>query len=287
MTGTRLTDEQHLERRVLYDRGMTDREMAAAIGIHFKSVTSWRTKQGLPTNLPPRVITTEQRKAIADLLRKGVGTTVIARELNVDRKRVEKLKTIAIRNGEATPNRPGAWRYPPRTVSGRKYRRLPPERASQAIILYARGYDDATIASAVGVPRTKVCEWRHACRLPLVRRIARKSTARRALGPAITPLSNPLHALIVRAIGRGVAPDIADDTASEIWLAIAEGRLDPAEVEVEAKRYRSCVTKEFANPYGDRSLDEDRGDDDGLRLIDFIRDDRSTDWLEEMGATVW
>lgn len=54
-----------------------------------------------------------------------------------------------------------------------------------------------------------------------------------------------------------------------------------------ARRYRNSAIAQWANKYGDRSLDENIGEEGGLRLIDAIADEEPSSWLEEMGATVW
>lgn len=84
-----------------------------------------------------------------------------------------------------------------------------------------------------------------------------------------------------------MAPDIRDEAVSEVWLALQEGRLSVDRVQAESKEFRRKAMREFANPFGPRSVDEELGDEDGFRMIDLLRDDRSSSWLEEMGATVW
>jgi hypothetical protein len=174
--------------------------------------------------------------------------------------------------------------------SGRKYGKLRADRRRQAFDLYCDGNTDTEIAQELGLDRSRISEWRAALHLPLVKKLRARSSAKRMLrplGPSITPLSNPIHAQIIAALGRGLAADLIDDAASDMWLAIAEGRLSPHDIAKHAKSYRGRVVTTYADSHKQRSLDEDMGDGDGFRMIDLIRDERSSSWLEQSGATVW
>lgn len=87
-------------------------------------------------------------------------------------------------------------------------------------------------------------------------------------------------------LARGLPPDLTDDAASEMWLAVFEGRLSVDQIKAEASRYRGQAIANYASRFGPTSLDEDLTGG-GFHLIDRVRDERSSDWLEGNGATVW
>jgi len=170
------------------------------------------------------------------------------------------------------------------------YSKLLPDRRARAFVLYADGLCDYEIAKDLGVRKTQIWEWRHALFLPAIGKSRRKHMAKpkpKQLGQPISPMSNPLYAHIVASIGRGMAPDLVDDAVSDIWLALAEGRLSPQRISAEAGKFRNRVIKSYASKFGPRSLDEDIGDGDGFRMLDLLKDHSSSGWLEKMGATVW
>jgi hypothetical protein len=254
----------------------------------------------LPSNLPQgrntrctanfAIVTPDLKRRAMALLERGVGARTIAREMSASLKTVDMWRTAMLRERPEL-RRPGtAQRRPPRHPSGRKYSKMQPGRRARAFVLYADGLDDDEIARDIGVYRTQIWEWRHALFLPSVGKAWRKHTVKpkpKPLGAAISPMSNPLYAHIVASIGRGIASDLVDDAVSDIWLALAEGQLLPDEISAQAGRFRNRVIGNYASKFGPRSLDEDIGDGDGFRMLDLLIDHGSTDWLEEMGATVW
>lgn len=181
---------------------------------------------------------------------------------------------------------PGSFRHKREATAARVA-----EKFKLRMSLYRQGLDDDEIAEATGFSRKSVEKWRGVNKLPCVpsvatRKSARRKPQKRRRDVAITPSSNPIYSRIKAAVGRGLPSDICDDVISEIWLALAEGRLNGAELGKEAGRYRNRYLNEYADSKGQRSLDEVIGEN-GFRMIDMLRDDRSRDWLETMGATVW
>lgn len=210
---------------------------------------------------------------------------LIHRELNVSLSTLQYWRN-AIMAKRSTYTRPVAcWHRPPRHPNGRFYSPMRGERRREALLLYANGLNDYAIAEQLGITRQQAWEWRNALGLPKLEPCKAPANARpKALISPITPLSNALHAHIMQAIGRDIAPDMADDAASDMWLAIAEGTLTPADIAAQAKRYRNGVLNRYAG--STRSLDEDLTGN-AFRMLDMLKDASSSDWLEEMGATVW
>jgi transposase len=296
----KISPERMKLRRELYDAGNTDSVIAEAVGIRPNSVFTWRQRRGLPPNLPPgRTLRTSEhlafitpdlkRRAIA-LLKRGVGAPMIAREMSTTVKSVERWYTEAFPSTPYVRQSGATRRSTPRHPSGRAYSKMRTDRRARAFVLYADGLNDHEIAEDIGVNSGQVWEWRHALFLPPVGKVWRKHRAKpkpKRLGQAISPMSNPLYAHIVNSIGRGMASDLVDDAASDIWLALAEGQLPPGQISAQAGKFRNQVIGNYASKFGTRSLDEDIGDGDGFRMLDLLKDHSSSDWLEEMGATVW
>lgn len=286
-----LTAEQSANRLALYQNGLNDHEIAAEQGVDSTAICGWRKRRGLPANLPPgrgRPIDAALKRQCIVMLERNISPTTIARELSIGYSSVSRWRTeLLIRRPELRQTSPGP-RPVPRHPSGRAYSRFHPARRRRAFELYAEGLCDIEIARELVVHRSQVSEWRGALFLPANSPPRQPRPKRRAIGPAITPFSNPLYAQIAEAVGRKIAPDLKDDVISDMWLAIAEGRLSEEQVAEVAARYRSKTIGLYASRFGPRSLDEDiGGEGDGFRMIDLIRDDRSTSWLEKMGATVW
>lgn len=297
-TVIKLSEEKKAELRALHAQGLTDADIARLLGRYATTIQHHRVRLGLPANAVPggRRATSDsvatwpdlKRRCLA-LLRRGIGARLIARESGASIKSLDRWRTEMLRQ-EPELRRPGtARRKPPRHPNGRVYSALRSDRRARAFALYADGLDDPGIAQAMGLRRQQIWEWRNALRLPATKQAPRPARLpKRQFAEPITPLSHPIHRLIVDAIGGGLAPDIRDEAVSEVWLALQDGRLSVDRVQAEANKFRRKALREFANPYGPRSLDEELGDDgDGLRMIDTLRDDRSSSWLEEMGATVW
>lgn len=293
---TKLTEPQKSELRVLHAEGMTDPEIGRLLGYPTKTICYQRRRLGLLPNAVQggRRASSDKVAAWPDLkrrcialLRRGVGSRLIARESGASVKSLERWRTEMLRENPAL-RRPGTGRpNPPHRASGRPYSALRSDRRARAFALYADGLNDREIANAMGLNTPQVWEWRKALVLPPVERRTKQRPPKHGRSPAITPLSNRLYRHIAEAVGGGLAPDIRDDVISEVWLRLQEGGLSADRVAAEASECRKRVLREFANPFGPRSLDEKIGDEDGLRMIDLLPDERSPSWLEEMGATVW
>jgi hypothetical protein len=246
-------------------------------------------------------MTQELRALCFKLLRKGIGPTRIVSELGVAMGTVVRWRIQLLAERPELRDRGTVKRRRPRYASGKVISSLPSEEARQALELYAEGMSDAAISREMRTTRVRIWGWRQVKFLAPnmaqgwadVNRTRgpakggkRVRPAKRPIGPAITPRSNPLYAMIAEAVGRGIAPDLADDAISEIWIAIEEGQLDVAKLAKEAGRYRGKVLGTYASAHT-RSLDETIAGTEDFRLIDTLVDDRSSSWLEEMGATVW
>lgn len=293
-----LTVEKGEDRLALYRQGLNDREIAARQGVDSTAIFGWRKRHGLPPNLPlgrttrakaaHRLITPTLKLQCIGMLERNIGPTTIARELSVAYGTVCAWRTEFLRRHPEMRQASPGLRPVPRHASGRAFSRFHAERRRRAFELYAQGLSDRDIATELAVHRQQVSEWRAALYLPPNSPQRPSRPKRKASGPAITPLSNPLYAQIAEAVGRAIAPDLRDDVISDMWLAIAEGRLSEEQVAVAAAQYRGKTIGLYASRFGPRSLDEDiGGEGDGFRMLDLIRDDRSASWLEKMGATVW
>ena len=67
------------------------------------------------------------------------------------------------------------------------------------------------------------------------------------------------------------------------WLSWVEIE----QIQVVANQYRNRVIADYASAFGPISLNKAVPRPEDLMMIDTCRDERSSDWLEEMGATVW
>jgi hypothetical protein len=148
-------------------------------------------------------------------------------------------------------------------------------------LLYDLGWSDGRIAREQKVGKGSVRQWRERRNLPA-------NFSRRGAKPMRRQIDmEQVRTRIVSAVGRRLPEDIAEDAASDMMLAVLEGHVPLNEIATEARRFGNKVLERYASKFGPRSLDEDLGDEDGRRMIDMIEDDRSSSWLEEMGATVW
>ncbi|MCW6531186.1 hypothetical protein NED98_13115 [Sphingomonas sp. MMSM20] len=191
---------------------------------------------------------------------------------------------IASRTG-AKKNTIVVWRrardLPVNRGSRTSYRLTPTQRAAR-MLMYQLGWSDRHIAREQGVHKTSIRGWRRDLGL----------AANFSLG--VNELHNPRPTLagildrVKKAIGRGLPRDIAEEATQAMIVDILDGTIPVAEIEKAARRYGNKALEQFANRYGPRSLNEELGDDgDGFTMMDMIPDERSSSWLEEMGATVW
>lgn len=305
MTIVGLGPVEEMLRLALYDAGYSDRRIGEELGVVHCTIQRWRTGRGLPahfrrganSNRHPETVamTPEMATRCRRLLKRGIGASLIARETSVSVKTLERWRAaMLVENPELRlPSR--TRRAVRRMPNGRAYSAFRQPRRRQAFLLYADDLNDAQIAEALGVYPAQVCQWRHALYLPanaqqggISGRPGTGQTKRsKPLSAPITPMANPMHAAIVGSLAKWAAPDLRDDMASEMWLALLEGRITADQIPAAAGGICNQVARDFANRFGPRSLDEDLTDGDGFTLLDLIRDDRSSSWLEEMGATVW
>jgi hypothetical protein len=177
-----------------------------------------------------------------------------------------------------------AWRkvrgLPANLGNGARGYSLTAEADAARMLLYQMRYSDRRIAREQKVAWTTIQGWRKRRKLPphgLARINWKKSDLTRD-----TTLDR-----VRRAIARTLPADIRDDAISDLYLAVLSGTVDLDEVEKQARKFGNRVLNAFASKFGPRSLDQELGDADGFTLMDTLVDERSSVWLEEMGATVW
>lgn len=287
----RFTDAENAERQALYARGMDDAQMAAATGSTVVQIGRWRRIRNLPAHSSPFVPTEMVRRCTA-LLTRGISARLIANETGVNLKTLERWRSKILREQPELRGQVTQVRAVPRHSNGRAYKRFAQPRRGEAFLLYADGLDDRQIGDVYGISRSRVWEWRSSLHLPPNapqggRHGPPKEVARKVIQAPITPLSNPTHAAIVASLAKWAAPDLRDDMASEMWVALLEGRFSAEQISAEANSICNQVARDLADRFGPRSLDEDLSDGEGFKLLDLIRDERSSSWLEEMGATAW
>jgi hypothetical protein len=285
------------ERQRLYEEGYNDLAIAKLTGASRSGIQGWRKKLKLKANESVHITSNNrgarsaplERKVAYKLILKGVSAYLIAEELGLPTRTMAGWRQLTLKeHPEIIPHpQRGRGKFHP---DGRPYRRLNADRRRRALALYAQDFNDPQIAAELGIKQRRVWEWRNALYLPPNRRLKAQPHAARAKTAPAAPInarSNPLYAAVAQAIGRGLAPDLADDAISDLWLAVEEGTVKVEELKKSAARFRGRVNRRYANKAKFRSLDEEIGSGDGFRMIDLLRDDRSSDWLEEMGATVW
>jgi hypothetical protein len=95
-------------------------------------------------------------------------------------------------------------------------------------------------------------------------------------------MADPTYARIRRAIPKGVDPALADDAASDAYLAQLEKKCEAAKLEQGVKRIVSRNFARFANPWGAISLDAPRGADTDDTLMETVEDPRALEAFDEM-----
>ena len=276
--GRWLAASNEAARMARYEQGLSDPAMARAEGVTGVAILRWRRKRGLGPNVAPPVVLTPDRPRMTDafkeschaLLRRGVYGDILAAELGIAPATVKGWckRTDA------------AWQSPPRPrhPGGKPLSALSGEKRHRAIDLYMQGLPDQRIAAALGLHVQQVSEWRWALFLP-INRMRVTAVDREA--------DNAVYAMLRRAVGSRTASDIADDAVADMWLALADGRLTDDRVTSEGKRFAKRAWSNSSTAFGDRSLDDQLGDEEGYTLLDVLADDSASDWLEEMGATRW
>ena len=128
--------------RSLYDKGMTDSQMAREVGCAKEAVLKWRLGEGLPFHETKAAF---DREKMLVLYRQGLSDAQIARELGCT------SKTVTY------------WR---------KKKGLPPARKKETVNwkwvrrLYMAGCTDAETAQTVGCHESSIWKWRQDNQLP-------------------------------------------------------------------------------------------------------------------------
>jgi hypothetical protein len=255
------------DRQALYERGLSDEEIAREQGVSTTSVRCWRQYWGLPVNYAPCRKEEKRRSAERlDLYRKGLGDCAIA-----------DLQGVS-------PSAVKEWRHHYGLSSNNSQKCVvSPERDAGRMLLYQSGLPDGAIAKLHGVHPRAIAWWRGRRGLA-----ANPAGGDRSGGPSMPDqIAVDLLRRIRRALGAALPPDIRDDATSEMYVDLTLGTLDKVDIERKARWYRNRVLDRFASKFGPRSLDQEIGDGEGFTLLDMLADDRSSSWLEEMGATVW
>ncbi len=140
----------------------------------------------------------------------------------------------------------------------------------------------------MGLRSQQISDWRAAYSLRPNARKRRVQGRLRAPPVAFQAIRTDRDLLYAR-IRRSLRGDWAtvDDAASDLYLAVIEGRLEIEQIEAVANQYRNRVIADYASAFGPISLNKAIPGTEDLMMIDMLRDERSSDWLEEMGATVW
>lgn len=292
-----LDQQEDRKRRELYEQGLGDPAIAAALGMAPRAVWKWRRRSGLASNSDravrikdPQVAapTCDARATCERLLRRNVSTKVICAIFNLAVSTVDRWRSEVLR-AEPGLRRPStAQRMRPRAANGRLYWRLSPGRLREAFELYALGHSDVMIAAAMDLRSQHVGDWRAAYSLrpnARKRRVQGRLRAPPVPFQAIRTDRDLLYARIRRAL-RGDWATV-DDAASDLYVAVIEGRLEIEQIEAVANQYRNRVIADYASAFGPVSLNKTIPGAEDLMMIDTLRDERSSDWLEEMGATVW
>lgn len=253
---------KHETRMGRYLSGMTDGAIARMERLDKSAIRDWRKRRGLSPNVqghqPPSELQVERcRSAYADELDDGQ-ISVIA---GISRGRV--------RNWRNKNNLPAHRKSGSSLTKGELAARM---------LLYTLGYPDTRIAREQRMSPHGIQVWRKRYGLP-------------ANSPSVPKRGDRMAILLRRikaALPRYLSPADRDDTASDLFVAVMSGGIPIEEIEKRAKTFGNRVIESYASKWGARSLDEEIGDDgDGFTMMDMLADERSSSWLEEMGATVW
>jgi hypothetical protein len=158
-----------------------------------------------------------------------------------------------------------------------------------------RGETLRAIGDDVGLDRNRICSFlrsftseerarRKDCFL--VRSAQRRSEACRqkiANRHATNPMADPMYARIARAVPRAIDRALRDDMISQAYLEYLEKKLDPKRLSEGVKKVRGRVFQQFANPWGNRSIDVSLDGEDGASFADLIPDERALLAFEAIG----
>jgi hypothetical protein len=277
-------------RRELYDLGMNDVEIAHAVGTSKAAIFQWRTcrKLSVKRSSTPALRAMRAKAKLTAVARSGwiVSPNDIRFSLYL-----QDYSDGEIGAATEQPSKVIAdWRY----YHGLPLRighRATNQELDRRMALYRAGKNDVEIGNEEGCSASTVMFWRNTRRLleipkprpepkPRIKRIA-KPPQRRFVPQMRT---DPLLEEIKRALGWWLATDVRDDAASELLLAV--GEVAAADIRSKVRVFSNRAVAQYSSKFGPRSIDVVLPRTEELRLVDVIRDDRSRDWLEEMGATV-
>jgi hypothetical protein len=286
----KLTEDEEAKRRTLYDLGLLDAEIAGSLNIGFSGVYSWRKRNALPPNCKSRKVKYQSqfRETCNRLLRRNVSPRVLSEVFDIPIENMAYWRTAILHAHPELGRHSRRVIERPQTPNGKQYSRLLPERRREAFEQYSLGQSDTAIALEMKLWRQQIREWRKAYDLApnvLKRQVRTRLRAPPVAFQPIRPDRDVLYARIRRAL-RGDWATV-DDAASDLYLAVIEGRLEIEQIEVVANQYRNRVIADYASAFGPISLNKAIPGTKDLMMIDTLRDERSSDWLEEMGATVW
>ncbi|WP_426263008.1 hypothetical protein [Sphingomonas sp. PWP1-2] len=258
------------DRMKLYEAGKNDVEIALAVGVSRPAIFQWRKCRGLlaiPCTYGNAHLSAERRAARQQAYDEGLN----------DREIGERVGQKGLRVGEwrKANNLPSSVeRFPnrPRGQTAEKIAELTARRA-----LYDKRMTDNQIAKMTGRSVGGISNWRAKHHLP----------RNPEPPPHAYVRTDPTLQRIRRAIGRMVAPDIADDAASDMYVALLTGDVQPHEIERRARTFAFRSLRQFADRWGNRSLDMAVGWEGNRTLLDILGDETSASWLENMGATMW
>lgn len=259
-----ITQDQEASLLTAYKLGLNDGQIGRKCGVRTKSVCNWRAKHGHPAN-QLRGLSPDETEARRADYRRGLNDNQLAALWGI-----HPYSVLLWRQRQKLPTNCPETRH------------LSNEERAARMLLYSFGYSDARIAKEQSRCSSTISKWRKVLSLSPNRRrdqslhIGGRRKAESALMDRIR-----------RSLPPYMSPADRDDAASDLFLAVMSGAIPIAEIEGRAKKFGNKVIEQFASKFGPRSLDEELGDEDGFRMIDLIRDDRSSSWLEEMGATVW
>lgn len=137
------------DRLEMYHQGMTDAQIARAVGVKTGVIAQWRYKRNLPRIANGWLrLSADQEKARMELYRKGLNDCQIGRELGID------------------SNSIFMWRKSRGLPPCRTRHQLTEEEMARRQTLWEEGKTDSEIAEALGIHVSAVREWRYRAGLP-------------------------------------------------------------------------------------------------------------------------
>ena len=260
-----LSRKQSAVRERLYAEGKNDREIARAQSVTPASIRNWRAFRNLPPNFAPasgdfRRLTAEQEAERQALYHQGMGDVEVAKLVGCCQQTIHKWRKL-----RGLPAHGGIS-----AADKRRRRRLIEEGASNRMI-----------AEITGRSAKSVWSWRERNGLTQGVRGDNKLDGHKAKH------RDGMMRQIYAAIPNWLAPDLADETAGEVCLAVISKSIRHRDIRAKTAAIANRVVNSYASKFGARSLDEILPGTEDFRLIDTLRDQSSSAWLEEMGATVW